>query len=70
MRTPEDIRKIVDPTKRVAAAQAAQTETQRLATEYAGITRETVREMRQTMSYGQVAKLLGVSRTRVQQLER
>lgn len=70
MRTPDTIRKIADPVKRVAAASAAVGETQRLAAEYAAITRETVREMRQTMTYGDVAKALGVSRTRVQQLER
>lgn len=70
MRSPDTIRKIDDPAKRVAAAQAAVAETQRLATEYASITRDTVREMRQTMSYGEIAKVLGVSRTRIQQLER
>lgn len=70
MRTPDTIRKIGDPAKRVAAAQAAVAETQRLATEYASITRDTVREMRQTMSYGEIARVLGVSRTRIQQLER
>jgi hypothetical protein len=70
MRTPDHVRKIADPVKRVAAANAAVAETQRLAAEYAAITRETVREMRQTMSYGQIAAALGVSRTRVQQLER
>jgi uncharacterized protein (DUF433 family) len=70
MRSPTSIRKIADPVKRIAAANAAGAETQRLASEYAQITRETVREMRETMSYGEVARALGVSRTRIQQLER
>lgn len=70
MRRPDTIRAIADPAERIRAAQAAVVESQRLTAEYSAITRETVREMRQTMSYGAVAKTLGVSRTRVQQLER
>jgi hypothetical protein len=64
------IRNISDPVKRVTAANGAIAETQRLAAEYAAITRDAVREMRETMSYGEIAKRLGVSRTRVQQLEK
>lgn len=70
MQAPGVIRKIEDPAKRVTAANVAVAETQRLVAEYAAITRDTVREMRATMSYGEIAKLLGVSRTRVQQLEK
>jgi DNA-directed RNA polymerase sigma subunit (sigma70/sigma32) len=36
----------------------------------AGLVRETVREMRQTTSLAQVAAALGVTRSRVQQLEK
>jgi hypothetical protein len=36
----------------------------------AGVIRETVREMRETMSLAQVADALGVTRSRVQQLEK
>jgi DNA-directed RNA polymerase sigma subunit (sigma70/sigma32) len=36
----------------------------------AGVIRETVREMRQTMSLAQVAVALGITRGRVQQLEK
>lgn len=70
MRKPETLRAIADPIERAQSATAAVAEAQRLATEYSQITHEAVREMRQTMSYGAVAKALGVSRTRVQQLER
>lgn len=63
LQSPDTVRAIPDLTQRALAAQ-------RLAVEYAQITRETVREMRETMSYGEVAKLLGISRTRVQQLEK
>lgn len=70
MRTPATIRKITDPANRAQAATAAVAETQRLASEYATITREAVRELRQTMSLAEVAKALGVSRGRIQQLEK
>lgn len=43
-------------------------EAQLLAVECSAITRDAVREMRQTMSLGEIAKALGVSRTRIQQL--
>lgn len=49
---------------------AATGQAQKLAGEYSAITRDAVREMRQTMSYGEIAKALGVSRTRIQQLEK
>lgn len=56
--------------KRIRAATAAVAETQRLSSEYAQITRDAVREMRATMSYGEVARALSLSRSRIQQLEK
>lgn len=55
--------------KRAKEATAQVAETQRLAAEFAQITREAVREMRLTMSLNEVAKVLNVSRTRVRQLQ-
>jgi predicted transcriptional regulator len=69
MHSPETIREITDPAERVTAASQAIEQLRELMSEYAAITRDTVREMRQTMSYGEVARALSVSRSRVQQLE-
>jgi DNA-binding transcriptional regulator YiaG len=71
MRRPETIRAIADPTERALAAQAAVIESRALTSEYATITREAVREMRANgMSLAKVARSIGVTRTRVQQLEK
>ncbi len=63
-------RDIADPVERAKAVSAAMVETTTLAAELAALTREAVREMRATMSLAQVAEALGVSRGRVQQLEK
>lgn len=69
MKDPEQLRAISDPVERIRAVNAAITDTQSLATELASVSREAVRQMRdQHLSYGQIAKALGISRTRVQQL--
>ena len=70
MQTPDDLRAIPDPVQRVAAAHAALDEVAAQRAAIAGVIRETVREMRQTMSLAQVAAALGVTRSRVQQLEK
>jgi predicted transcriptional regulator len=71
MRRPETIRAIPDLAERARAAQAAIVESRALTGEYAALVRETVREMRAAgMSLGKVADELGVTRTRVQQLEK
>ena len=66
----DDIRTIPDPVARIRAVTAAQAEIAARQIALSAISRDTVREMRKTMSYGQIAKALGVSRGRVQQLER
>lgn len=70
MRRPDTIRQIPDPAARASSAMTATGQAQKLAVEYSSITRDAVRELRQTMSLGEVAKALGVSRTRIQQLEK
>lgn len=70
MRRPDTIRAIPDAAERARAAMVATAQAQALSVEYRSITTTAVAEMRQTMSLGQVAALLGVSRSRVQQLER
>ena len=64
------LRAIPDPVERIHAVNAAIQELTTEVAELSTITRDAVREMRQTMSYGDVARALGVSRTRIQQLER
>ena len=68
MLTPTEIRHIQDPVARIHAVNETITEATALTAELASITRETVREMKTTMSYGQIADSLGISRGRVQQL--
>lgn len=70
MQRPDTIRRIADPVERARAATAAIAQTQQMAIEYGAITRAAVRELRQTMSLGEVAKALGVTRSRIQQLEK
>lgn len=70
MRRPETIRAIPEPAKRARAAMAETVAAQGVVNEYAAITRDAVREMRRTMSHAQIGKLLGVTRGRVQQIER
>lgn len=64
------LRAIPDPVQRVTAAHAALDEVAAERAAVAGVIRETVREMRETMSLAQVAAALGVTRSRVQQLEK
>jgi hypothetical protein len=68
MLTPAEIRHIPDPVDRIRAVNETITEATALTSELADITRETVREMKTTMSYGEIARALGVSRGRAQQL--
>lgn len=64
---PRSLREIADPVERIRAVNEAMAEAR---VELASITRETVREMRKTMSLAEVAKVLGVTRARVQQLQK
>lgn len=64
------LRAIPDPVERVRAVNTAIQELTTEVAELSTITRDAVREMRRTMSYGDIARALGVSRTRIQQLER
>ncbi|MER7433154.1 sigma factor-like helix-turn-helix DNA-binding protein [Pseudonocardia alni] len=70
MRRPNTIRAIPDTTERAKAAMAATAEAQRAIVEYRTLTTAAVQELRRTMSLGQVAAALGVSRSRIQQLEK
>lgn len=63
----DTIRSIPDPAERVRAANTALVETK---TALLALRRAAIQEMRQTMSIAQVASALGVSRTRVTQLEK
>jgi GntR family transcriptional regulator len=68
---PDTIRRIADPVERAKAATSAIAQTQQLAIEYSAITRAAVRELRASgLSLAQVADLLGVTRARIQQLEK
>lgn len=65
----DELRAITDPVQRITAARDVQV---RLGFHRDAVTeliRDAVREMRKTMSLAQVAAALGVSRSRVQQLE-
>lgn len=62
-----EIAAIPDPADRARAATAAIVDTR---AELLAIRRAAIAEMRQTMSYGLIAKTLGVSRTRVVQMEK
>lgn len=66
----EALRAIPDPVERVRAVNAAIVAANGVRRELASITRGTVQEMRKTMSLAEVAVALGVSRGRVQQLEK
>lgn len=66
----DEIRAIGDPVERVKAARERDDALMAERAAVAGVVRGAVQEMRRTMTYGQVAAALGVSRTRVQQLEK
>lgn len=68
--TPEQLRAITDPTERARAARAAQADLERQRDDLAAVVRESVREMRRTMTLAKVAGELGVTPGRVQQLEK
>lgn len=68
MLTTDEIRAIQDPVERIRAVNDAIQETSALSSELASITRETVADMKRTMSYGRIAGALGISRGRAQQL--
>lgn len=63
-----ELYEIKDPVARVAEIKRRQKEVLDLSAEFASITRETAREMKKTMSFGEIAKALGISRGRAQQL--
>jgi hypothetical protein len=63
----DEIRAIPDPLERIRAANQALDDTR---TELFAIRRDAVRELRETMSIRQVATALGLSSTRVTQLEK
>lgn len=67
---PQQLRAIPDPVARVRAVNDAIAQVTALRTELAAVSREAVQEMRRTMSLAEVAAALGVSRGRVQQLEK
>jgi DNA-directed RNA polymerase sigma subunit (sigma70/sigma32) len=64
------IRAIPDDVERIRVVNGLIADRSAEVAELSGITRETVQRMRKTMSLAQVAQALGVSRVRVQQLEK
>lgn len=63
----EDIRALKSPLERAMAVKDGLHETR---AELLRIRRDAVRELRKTMSYGEIAEAMGVSRARVQQFEK
>jgi ribosome-binding protein aMBF1 (putative translation factor) len=68
--TPDQLRAIADPIERAQAARAVQAEKQAEHDAVVVVVREAVREARQTMSHAKIAAALGVTPSRVQQLEK
>lgn len=64
------LRAIPDDVERIRVVNSLIAERSAEVAELSSITRETVQRMRKTMSLAQVAQALGVSRGRVQQLEK
>ncbi len=66
----DSLRAIADPAIRARCAAAAIAPLTTTVSELSAVVRDAVREMRETRSLAQVAAELGVSRGRVQQLEK